>query len=118
MNLARTGTAGSTRPCPHCKATILESSSVCPACRGHLRFDPEAAQAQRRRDTPLSVEATLRHPADDEVVEYTMLLSIRDERGHELVRHVVGVGALQPGEQRSFSLSVEVAEATGKARGR
>src|SRR3546814_9805535 len=28
---ARPGTAGATRTCPHCKTTILESSSVCPS---------------------------------------------------------------------------------------
>ena len=45
MNAARPGTAGATRDCPHCKATILDSAAVCPACRGHLRFDSAAAAA-------------------------------------------------------------------------
>ena len=44
----RPGTAGATRTCPHCKATILESSSVCPACRGHLKFDAPATDAAQR----------------------------------------------------------------------
>ena len=47
MSAARPGTAGATRVCPHCKATILESASVCPACRGHLRYDEAALQRQR-----------------------------------------------------------------------
>lgn len=37
-----------------------------------------------------------------------MVVSITNERGDEVTRHVVGVGALQPGEERAFSLSVEV----------
>ena len=36
------------------------------------------------------------------------MLVIRDNQGVEVTRQVVGVGALQPSEQRSFSLSVEV----------
>jgi hypothetical protein len=37
-----------------------------------------------------------------------MVLTIRNERGEEIARRLVGVGAMQPGEQRSFSLSVEM----------
>jgi hypothetical protein len=36
------------------------------------------------------------------------MLSIRNDRGEEIVRQVVGVGALQPTEQRTFTLSVDV----------
>jgi hypothetical protein len=36
------------------------------------------------------------------------MLSIRNDRGEEVVRQVVGVGALQPDEQRTFTLSVDV----------
>ena len=51
MSAVRQGSPGATRNCPHCKATILDSASVCPACRGHLRFDPAAGaeRAGRRR---------------------------------------------------------------------
>ena len=35
---AAPSTAGRTRSCPHCKATILESSAICPQCRHHLKF--------------------------------------------------------------------------------
>ena len=45
MSAVRPGMAGATRTCPHCKATILESSSVCPACRGHLKLDAAATDA-------------------------------------------------------------------------
>ena len=46
MSNPRPGTAGATRACPHCKAIILESATVCPACRGHLRYDEAAVQRE------------------------------------------------------------------------
>jgi uncharacterized protein YbaR (Trm112 family) len=107
------GTAGSTRTCPHCKATILESASVCPACRHHLRFDESANLAQRPKISPLHVEGTITPPAGGGAWEYTMVLSIRNDRGEEIARQVIGVGALFPDEQRTFSLAVEMTEATG-----
>ena len=114
MSAARPGVAGATRTCPHCKATILESSAVCPACRGHLRFDAPASDAAQRF-VPLKVEGTLAAP-DDGAFEYTMVVVIRDERGKEIGRHVAGVGAVFPGESRSFEVSVEAVPADGKRR--
>jgi len=113
MNAPRPGTAGATRTCPHCKATILESASVCPACRGHLRFDADAAHKPATQSA-LSVEGSFQHPADAPPLEYSMVLSIKNERGEEIARQLVGVGALFGGESRSFSLAVEVTEATGR----
>jgi uncharacterized protein YbaR (Trm112 family) len=113
MSTVRPGTAGATRVCPHCKATILESASVCPACRGHLRYDEAALQREKTRIAPLTVEGTLAPPAGDTVFEYSMVLSIRNERGEETTRQVIGVGALSPDEQRTFTLQVEMTEATG-----
>ena len=104
----RPGTAGATRICPHCKTTILESSSVCPACKHHLRFDPEAAKRAALTTSALRVEGTIRHPSDGESWEYSMVLSIRNDRDEEIDRKIVGVGAMRPGELRTFSLSVEV----------
>ncbi|OHE85838.1 MAG: hypothetical protein A2579_09765 [Lysobacterales bacterium RIFOXYD1_FULL_69_11] len=109
MSATRPGTAGATRTCPHCKATILESSSVCPQCRGHLRFDAEANTGATLKSTPLQVEGTIPAPADG-ACEYTMVLAIRDGRGREINRQIVGVGAMQPGEERTFSLVVEATE--------
>ena len=37
-----------------------------------------------------------------------MVLTIRNERGEEIARKLVGVGAMQPDEQRTFTLSVEM----------
>ncbi|PZO64155.1 MAG: hypothetical protein DI635_06675 [Pseudoxanthomonas suwonensis] len=109
MSSARASTAGSTRACPHCKATILQSAAVCPNCRGHLRYDSAAVAGQSTAaSTPLRVEGTVRHPGGTGALEYTMLLTIRNQRGEEVARQLVGVGAMHAGEQRTFTLSVEL----------
>ena len=114
MNIAaRPGATGATRTCPHCKATILDSASVCPGCRGHLRFDSAIVQQAVPNVTPLRVEGTIRQPADGPPWEYSVVLSIRDARGEEVTRQVVGVGALNPGDERTFALAVEVFERIG-----
>jgi hypothetical protein len=41
-----------------------------------------------------------------------VLVSIRNEKGEEITRHVAGVGALQSAERRSFTLAVEVFKPT------
>ena len=74
MNAARQGSPGATRPCPHCKAVILESASVCPACRGHLRYDEASMERAKTRSVPLDIEGTLSPPAGDTVHEYSMVL--------------------------------------------
>lgn len=100
--------AGKTRVCPHCKATILDSSSICPACHRYLRFEQTAEQRPVASLSPLHVSGTIRHPDSGEPWEYSVVLSVRNERGEEITRQVVGVGALQPLEQRTFDLAVEV----------
>lgn len=50
----------------------------------------------------------MRHPGTTQVLEYSMIMTIRNERGEEIARQIVGVGALQPSETRTFSLAVEV----------
>jgi hypothetical protein len=99
---------GKTRTCPHCKAVILESLTICPGCMHHLRFDSEAAKRQVAAKDALRVEGIIRHPALEEPWEYYVVIAIRNDRGEEVTRHVVNVGALQPAEKRTFSLSVEV----------
>jgi hypothetical protein len=109
MNVAsRPVTAGKTRTCPHCKATILESLSICPGCLHHLRFDQEAAKRQVAATSALRVEGVIRHPPLEEAWEYFVVISIRNDRGEEVTRQVVSVGALQSTEKRTFSLSVEM----------
>ncbi|MEY4931695.1 MAG: hypothetical protein RLZZ403_15, partial [Pseudomonadota bacterium] len=45
--------------------------------------------------------------------EYSVVISVRNERGEEIARKVVGVGAIDKGEQRTFTLAVEVFKGTG-----
>ncbi len=106
----RTATAGRTRACPHCRATILESASVCPACRHHLRFDPQAAAQPRSIEVPLKVDGTIQPPPDSASWEYCVVVTVRDDHGAEITRKVVDVGAIDPGKPRSFSLAVEVSK--------
>ena len=108
MSSPRPGAVGATRTCPHCKATILDSAPVCPACRGHLRLDsPGASEA---RQVPLQVEGKLSGTRDT-AYEYTVVVVIRDERGKEISRHVAGVGAVFADEARSFTVTVEATPA-------
>jgi hypothetical protein len=107
MNTGRATTPGKTRTCPHCKANILDSASVCPACHHHLRFDT-AAERQAPSFSPLRIEGTIRHPPVGEPWEYCVVLAICNDRGEEIARQVVGVGALQAAEVRTFNLWVEV----------
>lgn len=103
-------TAGKTRVCPHCKSTILESASICPACQHHLRFDPKAIAERRTQPafSALRVEGAFKHPAEGEAWEYSIVVSVRNDRGEEVARKVVGVGALNANEGRTIMLSVDV----------
>jgi hypothetical protein len=115
---ARPGVAGATRQCPHCRETILESAVVCPQCKHHLRYGAIAAAdaAAEPALTPLRIEGSIRHPADGEAWEYTVVVTIRNDRGEEIARKLVGVGALNPNEQRSLTLSVEAVAAAKSPR--
>ena len=109
MNVAsRSVTPGKTRTCPPCKATILESLSICPGCLHHLRFDSDAAKRQVAATPALRVEGVIRHPPLEEAWEYFVVIAIRNDRGEEVARQVVNVGALQGAEKRTFTLSVEM----------
>jgi hypothetical protein len=109
MNVAsRPVAAGKTRTCPHCKATILESLSICPGCLHHLRFDQEAAKRQVAATSALRVEGVIRHPPLQDPWEYFVVITIRNDRGEEVTRQVVSVGTLASTEKRTFALSVEV----------
>ncbi|MBQ4854082.1 hypothetical protein IMW82_05290 [Rhodanobacter sp. B2A1Ga4] len=116
MTTAPSGTAGATRTCPHCRETILESAEVCPACRHKLRFSDSTGAVTTPASIPLRVEGSFRNPVDSGAWEYSMVLTIRNERGEEIARKLVGVGAMKPDEQRTFTLSVEMnpAAAGGK----
>ena len=104
------------------RATILESSAVCPACRHHLRYGVGADAPPASALTPLRIEGSIRHPAEGEPWEYTVVVSIRNDRDEVIARKLIGVGAMDPNEQRTFTLSVEAvlakAASLGKGRAR
>jgi hypothetical protein len=54
------------------------------------------------------VEAAIRHPSTGQALEYAVIVTITNDRGEELVRQLIGVGAMQPGELRTFTCAVEV----------
>jgi hypothetical protein len=107
MSSVRPVSPGKTRTCPHCKAVILESSSVCPGCQHHLRFGSDAAQKVETRNA-LHIEGRIKHPRDEEPWEYSVVVYVRNERGEEVARHVINVGALANAEERVVSLAVDV----------
>ena len=109
MTVARKTPPGATRTCPHCRAVILQSTSVCPSCRKHLRFTAAGGGVLSvPTSCPLRVEGAFRHPESEEAWEYAVTVTITNERGEEVTRQVVAVGALQPGEQRRFTAAVEL----------
>ncbi len=108
------GTPGKARLCPHCKATILQSATICPACDHSLRFDSQRKRRAAPSFSPLRVEGTIRHPAAGEAWEYSVVISILDEQQREITRQIVSVGALQPDERRTFRLAVDVFTPSGE----
>jgi len=120
MSAARPGTVGATRLCPHCRATVLQSASICPGCQHHLRFNAGGAEPETKNLSAMRIEGTIHHPMRDEQCEYCVVVSITNERGEKVARQVVGVGALQPGERHKYVFSVDLipARGLGGARGR
>ena len=116
MSTPRPGTPGATRACPHCKEIILESATVCPACRHHVRFDAAPAVEETAVPSPLRIEGSIRQPADVSAWEYTVVVTIKDDRGQEIARKLIGVGAMAPNEQRTFTLTVDVVPAKSKGK--
>jgi hypothetical protein len=118
MSNIRPGSPGATRACPHCKETILESASVCPACKHHVRFAGSGGAAPgaeaEQTLTALRIEGSIRQPADVGAWEYSVVVSIRNEAGKEIGRKLIGVGAMAPDELRTFNLSVEIVPRQGK----
>jgi RNA polymerase subunit RPABC4/transcription elongation factor Spt4 len=108
MSSVRPGNLGATRVCPHCKATVLENSAVCPGCRHHLRFNTGTQVVTDDTYSALDVEGTIRHRVASDPCEYCVVLDVRNERGEQVVRQVVGVGVLQPGEARHLHVAVDM----------
>jgi hypothetical protein len=113
MKIGRASTAGESRSCPHCRATILKSATSCPICRHMLRANSVGFEPRSKSTTcPLLVEGTLEHPDAGDPLEYQVLMEVRDGAGKLLSRQVIGIGALHPAEKRIFSLRVEMTPAT------
>ena len=116
MAVARPNPVGATRVCPHCKAVVLQSASICPGCHHHLRFNTGVAAGPDAQAKPLSalrIDGSIKHANRDEQCEYCVVVAITNERGEKLARHVVGVGALQPNERHNYSFSVELMPVKG-----
>jgi hypothetical protein len=115
MNVVRQGSLGATRVCPHCKATVLQSAAICPGCHHHLRFSAASSEPQIEGHKAMKLDGLIHHPGQGEC-EYCVVVSITNEQGEKIARHVVGVGALGPGERHKYSFSVDVipARAPGK----
>jgi len=114
MAVARAGTLGATRVCPHCKAVVLQSESVCPGCRHHLKFNSgKGAEPELERVSTMRLEGSIRHAERDESCEYCVVVSITNDRGEKITRQVVGVGALLPGERHKYSISVDLLPVRG-----
>jgi uncharacterized protein YabE (DUF348 family) len=54
------------------------------------------------------VEGAIRHPNTGEPWEYAVTVTVTNERGVEVSREIVAIGAMRPGEQRKFVCAVEV----------
>jgi len=110
--IGRANTAvGRTRTCPHCKVTILESATICPACQHHLQFNRAELNARpQNTETALRIEGTIKNPKKDDAWEYSVVISIRNERGEEIHRQIVSVGAIQPEELRTITLTMDVSK--------
>jgi len=112
MKVNRVSSAGESRVCPHCKATILKSSASCPLCRHNLRFVSIGTESRTRPTTCLLlVEGTLDHPGEGDPLEYSVLVEIRDESGRLLSRQSIAVGAIDRMDKRVFSLRVQMSPA-------
>jgi hypothetical protein len=109
-----TATIGKTRSCPHCRATILESAAVCPACRHHLRFESRKdARPDQASQVALKVSGQFSRRTAEGPGEYSVVVVIRDAKGAELARKVIGVGGLAAGDERLVDLTVEISNPAG-----
>ena len=90
------------------KRPFCRARPFCPACDHKLRFDSHRKRRAPPSFSPLRVEGTIKHPVAGEAWEYSIALSILDGDGKEITRQIMSVGALNPDEQRTFKLAVDV----------
>ena len=116
MSTGRQSPVGRTQVCPHCKTTILDSAVICPACQHHLRFNANGLNQAQQAQSVFRVEGSFRQPQEGEAAEYSVLVVVRDDRGEEIARRVVNVGAMGPGESRNFQVSVDMSPGPTRPR--
>ena len=85
------------------KPELAPSAAAAPVTRA----DTGVPRKESLIAADITIEGSIRHPADGEPWEYTVVVSIRNDRGEEIARKLIGVGAMNPNEQRTFTLSVE-----------
>ncbi|MGE5667912.1 MAG: hypothetical protein ACM338_06925, partial [Betaproteobacteria bacterium] len=85
-----------------------------PSCRHYLRFDARSDASPEPALTPLRIEGSIRHPPGGDPWEYTVAVSIRNDRGEEIAHKLVGVGGMNANEERSFVLTVEAVPVAAK----
>jgi hypothetical protein len=103
MKIGRASTAGESRSCPHCRATILKSAMSCPICRHMLRASSVVFEPRSKPTTcPLLVEGTLEYPGAGDPLEYQVLMEVRDAGETCLVK--LSVSALSTRRKSAFSL--------------
>jgi hypothetical protein len=95
---------------------VLASSAICPGCQHHLRFNAVDSKPGIAGYSALRVEGSFQHPVAEQPCEYTVVVAVTNERGEKVTRQVINVGALQAGESRSLSLSVEILPGAGPGR--
>jgi hypothetical protein len=84
-----------------------------------LRFSAGNAEPENKGISAMRIEGSIHHPVRDEQCEYCVVISITNERGEKVARHVVGVGALQAGERHKYTFSVDlIPRGTGSDRRR
>ena len=98
---------GVSRACPHCRTVILASAAVCPKCQHHLRFDVSGGHKTQPVATAFRLEGSIQNREGSSAREYSVVVTVHNERGELLGREVVGVGAIRPNESRNITLSVE-----------
>jgi hypothetical protein len=86
--------------------------------RHYLRFDGASETAQTPAVTPLRVEGTIHHPASGEPWEYTIVVTIRNSRGEEIARKLVGVARSPPASSARSRWRVEAVEARTRRPGK
>lgn len=86
MKIGR-ASAGESRACPHCQATILKSATACPICRHMLRAHTLSFEAKAKLTAcPLSIEGNIDHPGANSPLKDQVLMEIRDDAGRVVSR--------------------------------